>query len=282
MISPRSASPPLCDGMPPPTASPHSSRKFLQEFLGEVKPRDIETRDGLTGTQHDRFFDRKQMQLARQQLAAQRPPVSFVASPILGRPSMGSQRSVPLSSQPVSRRELSRTLTGELSPLRRLGPFSPGRERTNRLSRGGIASLKPVMRVGVGTHDIAGGRTAGRNTCSSFNNPEESDWWPINNTSSLTGNASVAEFRSRRPGKESSSLGGSISVPPPSMGEYWVEYGEFCDSKRSSMFRAGRIQVSTPVSPLRPISRSRHAFARQDRYTAQASVGRATTPAIMR
>lgn len=240
------------------------SRKALAKWMGEVDGhKSFETSARAVNTQQDRWFTGRRRAVTR---ATKRPPASFVASPILARASRGN---TPISSQ---RRELSRSLTGSTSPTRQLGPFSPGRDLTNRA--GSLQSLRPVMNMRVGTADTAGGRTYGAES------------FAFNGAASL-GSAAAWFLQEQVPRGSPTHGRRSSSVPPPMHGEDWVEggtdwakIGDYYSNKRSSVYSIMR--VDTPVSPLRPISRARDSFRAGDRYTELAGSRSVKTPSTMR
>ena len=187
-----------------------------------------------------------------------------------------------------------------LTPLpppqtRQLGPFSPGRDLTNRagslyvqpfpsspcraprrltVAGANSQSLRPVMNMRVGTADTAGGRTYGAES------------FAFNGAASL-GSAAAWFLQEQVPRGSPTHGRRSSSVPPPMHGEDWVEggtdwakIGDYYSNKRSSVYSIMR--VDTPVSPLRPISRARDSFRAGDRYTELAGSRSVKTPSTMR
>jgi hypothetical protein len=156
------------------TASQQECRRFLEDWMdpSSTQARSFTVEASASGTQSDVFFHRQPGRQARAQRVRHLADdgsftgrTIFVASPITARASTvltnSPARRRPAIGVPKSRRELSRALNGGLEPRAQLGPFSPGRQHTNRESAQARRSLRPRMDLRIGTSGRAGGSFTG-------------------------------------------------------------------------------------------------------------------------
>eukprot|EP01047_Picozoa_sp_COSAG01_P026082 COSAG01_NODE_1669_length_9561_cov_12.004122_1_plen_405_part_00 len=156
------------------TASQQECRRFLEDWMdpSSTQARSFTVEASASGTQSDVFFHREPGRQARAQRVRHLADdgsftgrTIFVASPITARASTAFTNSParrrPAIGVPKSRRELSRALNGGLEPRAQLGPFSPGRQHTNRESAQARRSLRPRMDLRIGTSGRAGGSLTG-------------------------------------------------------------------------------------------------------------------------